>query len=132
MSLLSKAAAANIRLLNPDFEYIFFDDQRMADFIDEHFPQYRTMFRSFGVPIQRYDFFRYLAVYHYGGFYLDLDVLLASGLSDLLDFGCVFPFEELTINTFLRRSTGWTGKWRTMRLAHLPGTLLSRQSLTIA
>ena len=25
---------------------------------------------------------------------------------DLLDFGCVFPFEELTINMFLRREYG--------------------------
>jgi len=60
------------------------------------------VFDSFHVPIQRYDFFRYLAVYRYGGFYFDLDVLLASGVSDLLDSGCVFPFEGLTFSQFLR------------------------------
>ena len=63
-------------------------------------------FIRFAVPIQRYDFFRYLAIYHLGGFYFDMDVFLASGLSDLLDFGCVFPFEELTINMFLREQYG--------------------------
>ncbi len=72
----------------------------------KNFPEYRSIFDSFRVPIQRYDFFRYLAVYHFGGFYFDLDVFLASGLADLLDFGCVFPFEELTINVFLRREYG--------------------------
>jgi len=106
LSLRSKAAVANVRLLNPDFEYLFFDDKRIEDFVNQHFPQYRSIFDSFRFPIQRYDFFRYLAVYHFGGFYLDLDVFLASSLSDLLVFNCVFPFEELTINMFLRREYG--------------------------
>jgi hypothetical protein len=103
LPLLSKAAVANVRLLNPDFEYMFFDDQRVEKFIDERFPEYRSVFHGFRFPISRYDFFRYLAVYHFGGFYLDLDVFLASGLEDLLGFGCVFPFEELTMNVFLQQ-----------------------------
>jgi inositol phosphorylceramide mannosyltransferase catalytic subunit len=106
LPLLSKAAVANVRLLNPDFEYFFFDDKQVLEFIDEQFPQYRRVFDSFIIPIQRYDFFRYLAVYHFGGFYFDLDVFLASSLVDLLDFGCVFPFEELTVNIVLRREYG--------------------------
>jgi inositol phosphorylceramide mannosyltransferase catalytic subunit len=106
LSLLSQAAVANVRLLNPDFEYLFFDDNRIEDFVNEHFSEYRTLFHSLRFPIQRYDLFRYLAIYHFGGFYLDLDVFLASSLSDLLDFGCVFPFEELTISIFLRREYG--------------------------
>jgi inositol phosphorylceramide mannosyltransferase catalytic subunit len=83
LPLLSKAVVWNIKSLNPNFEYLFFDD-----------------------PIQRYDFFRYLAIYHFGGFYFDLDVLLSSSLEDLLDSGCVFPFEELTIHSFLRQQYG--------------------------
>ncbi len=106
LPLLSKAAAANIGLLNPDFEYLFFNDEQINGFIDEHFLEYRSLFYSFRFPIQRFDFFRYLAVYHLGGFYFDLDVFLASNLSGLLNFGCVFPFEELTINSFLRREYG--------------------------
>ena len=102
LSLLEKAAVANIRLLNPDFEYLFFDDRQVEEFIDKEFPEYRRVFDSFPIPIQRYDFFRYLAVYRFGGFYLDMDVFLASNLSELLDYDCVFPFEALTINTFLR------------------------------
>lgn len=93
---------STIRLLNPDYEYIFFDDQGVEKFVDQEFPQYRTVFYSFRFPIQRYDFFRYLAVYRYGGFYFDLDVLLASSLSGLLESGCVFPFEGITFSHFLR------------------------------
>ncbi len=50
--------------------------------------------------------FRYLAVYRFGGFYFDTDVLLASSLEDLLGLDCVFPFEELTLHSFLRDAYG--------------------------
>jgi inositol phosphorylceramide mannosyltransferase catalytic subunit len=100
--LRNRAMMSNLRLLHPDYDYLFFDDRRVENFIDEEFPQYRAVFDSFRFPIQRYDFFRYLAVYRHGGFYFDLDVLLASGLSGLLDSGCVFPFEGLTFSHYLR------------------------------
>lgn len=103
MPLLARCAVTNVRLLNPDFEYVLFDDNRMEGFIEDNFPEYRSTFHSFRFPIQRYDFFRYLAIYRLGGFYFDMDVFLASELSDLMNWGCVFPFEGLTINTCLRQ-----------------------------
>ncbi len=106
LPLLERAAVANLRLLNPDFEYLFFDDAQVEAFIDAEFPQYRPVFDAFSVRIQRYDFFRYLAVYHFGGFYFDTDVFLASGIEDLLGSGCVFPFEELTLHRFLYEEYG--------------------------
>jgi len=106
LSLLEKAAVCNLKLLNPDFEYLFFDDGQVESFIDQHFAEYRQVFDSFPFRIQKYDFFRYLAVYQFGGFYFDLDVLLASDLSSLLDFECVFPFECLTPSQHLRKQHG--------------------------
>jgi inositol phosphorylceramide mannosyltransferase catalytic subunit len=103
-SLRTRAMVSNLRLLNPDFEYVFFDDRQVEAFIDGEFPQYRKIFNSFPFRIQRYDFFRYLAVYRHGGFYFDLDVMLASGLLSLLEYGCVFPFEGLTLSPYLRDS----------------------------
>jgi hypothetical protein len=101
--LRNRAMISNLKLLNPDYEYLFFDDDGVELFIDREFPQYRSVFDSFQFPIQRYDLFRYLAVYRYGGFYFDLDVLLADDLSSLLELGCVFPFEGLTLSHFLRK-----------------------------
>jgi hypothetical protein len=105
-SLRGRAVMANMKLLNPEFEYMFFDNKQVEEFIDGEFPQYREVFDSFQFPIQRYDFFRYLAVYRYGGFYFDTDVLLASSLSGLLETGCVFPFEGITFSHFLREHLG--------------------------
>jgi hypothetical protein len=106
LPLKEKASVCNLKLLNPDFEYLFFDDKQVEAFIDQYFPEYLELFDSFPFLIQRYDFFRYLAVYKYGGFYFDLDVFLASSLSGLLDSGCVFPFECLTLSHHLRNHHG--------------------------
>jgi inositol phosphorylceramide mannosyltransferase catalytic subunit len=106
LPLSCKAAQCNARLLNPDFEYIFFNREKMERFLDIEFPEYREVFNSFRFPIQKFDFFRYLAIYRLGGFYMDLDVFLARSLDSLRDSSCVFPFEELTLSDFLRENHG--------------------------
>src|SRR5437588_7344095 len=101
LSPFVKAAVCNVKLLHPDWDYQHFDDDDISRFVANELPQYRTILQSFRYPIQRYDFFRYLAIFRLGGFYFDLDVLLSRPLSDLLDHESVFPFEELTLNRFL-------------------------------
>ncbi|MGA2871729.1 MAG: glycosyltransferase, partial [Verrucomicrobiota bacterium] len=94
LPLMAQAAMANMKCLNPGFEYRFFDDQEVNAFVQSEFPQYFELFQSFPYRIQKYDFFRYLAVFRLGGFYFDLDVFLARGLEELRSHSCVFPFEE--------------------------------------
>ncbi len=60
-------------------------------------------------------------MYYFGGFYFDLDVFLAFGLEDLLDFGCVFSFEELTINVFLRQEYGMDWEIGSYAVGAAPG-----------
>jgi mannosyltransferase OCH1-like enzyme len=103
---LARAGAANLRLLHPDWEYRFFDDDEVRRFVAQEFPRYQAVFDSFPRAIQRFDFFRYLTVFRFGGFYFDLDVLLWQGLADLSRHQCVFPFEELTLNRYLRKHHG--------------------------
>lgn len=106
LSLVEQAALAGLTALNPGWEHVYFADPDVEAFIDREFPQYRSVFDGFRYPIQKFDFFRYLAVYRLGGFYFDLDVFFARGLADLTRASCVFPFEELTISHHLRRSHG--------------------------
>ena len=105
-SVRQRAVMANMKLLNPEYEHLYFDNQQKDDFVRREYPQYLGVYESFRYPIQRYDFFRYLAVHFYGGFYFDLDVLLASGLSPLLELGCVFTFEAITTSHYLRDDLG--------------------------
>lgn len=99
---LARAATKAMQLLHPDWEYLFFDDAAVHRFVSTEFPQYQNVFDSFPHRIQRFDFFRYLAIYRFGGFYFDLDVFLSLELTELLGYRCVFPFEELSLNSYLR------------------------------
>lgn len=64
-----------LRRLNPGWEYRFYDDAAVDDFIRrEYQPEmhraYRRINPAYGAA--RADFFRYLVVYRYGGVYLDI------------------------------------------------------------
>jgi inositol phosphorylceramide mannosyltransferase catalytic subunit len=109
LPLILQSATTAVKLLHPAFEYVFFDDARVESFLAGQLPEHRQAFESFKYPIQRFDFFRYLAVYSLGGFYLDLDIFLARPLEPLRSSGCVFPFEELTWLRYLcdRHGMDW-------------------------
>src|SRR4051812_34108807 len=106
LTLRTRAMMTNLQLVNPDFGFVFFDDAQVAQFVASEFPQYSSIFNSFTYSIQKYDLFRYLAVYRFGGFYFDTDVLLAANLTPLLKHDCVFSFEALTVSRFLRVNCG--------------------------
>jgi hypothetical protein len=106
LSPAARAVAAGLRLHHPDWENLFFDDADIARFVAAEFPDQGPVLRSFPHPVQRADFFRYLAVFRLGGFYVDLDVLLEAPLDDLRPLGAFFPFEELTLNRHLRDAHG--------------------------
>jgi mannosyltransferase OCH1-like enzyme len=83
-----------VKELHPDYEYIFFDDDEMFQFMKTNFPQYWTQFKNLRYKIQQIDFFRLCAVYYYGGIYLDLDTWLFKPLDDILVMGdLIFPAE---------------------------------------
>lgn len=103
LSLLERAAAVNLRLLHPKWEYILLDDKQAQELVSNYCPQYHAILQGFRYQIQRCDFIRNLAVYFLGGFYFDLDVILARPLDPLLEYSTVFPFEQLTLNRFLRK-----------------------------
>jgi len=72
---------------------MFFNDNNILEFIKTYYPEYEETFNNFPHPIQRIDFFRCLAIYKYGGFYLDMDMEIHTSLTPLLDNEAVFPKE---------------------------------------
>lgn len=62
------------RLRNRDLEMRFYDDDDCRELVARDFPQYLEIYDCMPFAIQRADFFRYLAVYRFGGVYADLDV----------------------------------------------------------
>ena len=86
-------SSSQVRALHRGWTYLFFDDQQLVRFVQTQFPDLWDVFENFPYNIQRIDFFRLLAVYHYGGFYLDMDMELTQSLDTLRNRSCVFPFE---------------------------------------
>lgn len=83
----------NLKLNNPNFKYLFFSDKDIESFFEKEYPEYIETFNNFEYTIQKIDFFRLVAIFHYGGFYFDIDVDINSCLDELCDFSCVFPQE---------------------------------------
>mgnify|MGYP001159322845 CR=1 FL=1 len=77
------------------WNYMFFTDSDIELFMNNFAYEYKDVYDNFPHKIQRIDFFRYLAIYQFGGVYLDLDILLKQSLDDILKTPnvCKFPIE---------------------------------------
>jgi mannosyltransferase OCH1-like enzyme len=78
---------------NKDYEYIFFTDNNIEKFLQDNYSEYYKTYKKLPYKIQKIDFFRYIAIYHYGGFYFDLDISGLLPLDDLLKYDVIFPID---------------------------------------
>ena len=70
------------RSINQDYEYRFWTDKDIFDFVDNFYPQFTSRLNNFEQGIIKADFFRLLVLYHFGGIYADID------------FECLKPIKE--------------------------------------
>lgn len=84
----------SIKKYNKDYKYLFFNDIDIDAFIKKNYPIYYDSYLKLPVKIQKIDYFRYIAIYHYGGFYFDLDITCLHSLDDLLKYECVYPVDQ--------------------------------------
>ena len=83
----------SVKEKNPSYQYIFFDDYDIEKFLQKNYPDYYDTYKKLPIKIQKIDFFRYIAIYHYGGFYLDLDMVCLKCFDPLLKYDAVFPID---------------------------------------
>ena len=84
----------SIKSKNPEYEYKFFTDEDIELFLKTNYPDYYDTYQKIPIIIQKIDFFRYIAVYHYGGIYMDLDMNGLTNMDTLLKHEVVFPVDE--------------------------------------
>jgi mannosyltransferase OCH1-like enzyme len=82
-----------MRDLNSNCSHSLFADEDIINFIKRRMPEYFDTFTRLKYKIQQIDFFRYLAIYYYGGVYLDLDMEMTLPFDDLDLTKCTFPVE---------------------------------------
>lgn len=78
---------------HPEWTYMFWDNQRIDEFIHGNYPQYIERYNSFPYDIQRWDAIRYLILYKMGGMYVDFDYECFDNIEPLLKGECCFAME---------------------------------------
>jgi hypothetical protein len=70
---------------NPDWAIWTWTEKTALVLLKTHYPEWLSTWLSFSEPIQRADFFRWVALYHCGGCYVDMDCKCTSSLDAFLD-----------------------------------------------
>lgn len=84
----------SVQMENPDYEYIFWTDEDIEGFLEDHYSWFLPTYHGYKYNIQRVDAFRYFALYHYGGIYMDLDIGCRESLDPILKYAAAFPATE--------------------------------------
>jgi mannosyltransferase OCH1-like enzyme len=75
---------------NPDWAYKYFHDQDCSNYMKIDFPLYYEIYESIKLPFAKSDFWRYCALYEFGGFYADIDTVCLNSLSSWVDNESIF------------------------------------------
>ena len=89
-ALLIRAAMSNVRILNPDLEYMFLDYREREKHFEGVFLRNAGVLGAFQSGLQRFIIFRYQADYHCDELNLDPNLFLVSASQALLDLRWVF------------------------------------------
>lgn len=69
---------------NPNYEYMFWDLESAIKLTRTHYPKYcKFLMQETNRNIIKCDFFRYVLMLHFGGFYFDLDFIVLQNLDKM-------------------------------------------------
>ena len=89
-----KLVASVKRKTSTTCSYIHWTDKTMREFIADHYPWFLQVYDGYWYEIQRVDAFRYFALYHFGGIYLDMDIGLQQNLDFFTRFQMILPMTK--------------------------------------
>jgi mannosyltransferase OCH1-like enzyme len=112
---------SDLQILNPEFKYMFWTDASLREILKENFPEFIQIYDSYPYNIQRVDAARYFLLYHFGGFYIDMDIGSRTSLSPLLRYPTILPKTEPIgfSNDFLAAEKG--NRFMMQLIRNLPG-----------
>lgn len=76
---------SRFRKRNPEYAYEFYDDERIASFLHEHFDEeVFKQYQRLNIGAAKADFFRYAVMLKRGGVYIDVDSAINSRLDNFI------------------------------------------------
>jgi hypothetical protein len=84
--IIYKLVSENISFFKSNgYELMFWTDDMILKLISEEYPNFYNIYKLARTGVQKGDIARILLVYHYGGIYIDLDVLVLRDFNEILD-----------------------------------------------
>jgi mannosyltransferase OCH1-like enzyme len=84
--IIYKLLSENISFLKSNgYEYMFWTDDMILKLISEEYPNFYNIYKLARTGVQKGDMARIILVYHYGGIYIDLDVLVLRDFKEIID-----------------------------------------------
>lgn len=84
--IIYKLVSENISFLKANgYKLMFWTDDMILKLISEEYPNFYNIYKLARTGVQKGDIARILLVYHYGGIYIDLDVLILRDFNEILD-----------------------------------------------
>lgn len=81
--------------LNPDWEYKYVSAKERKEFVLKFFgEEWLTIYNSYTVNVLRSSLWRYMCLYIYGGFYVDLDVFCKKPINSWIDTSLDFAVSK--------------------------------------
>lgn len=95
-----------LKTYNTEYEYTLLTDEGCESFLREFFPEYYGLYRNIQKPQHKSDLVRYLYLYKYGGYYIDIDILPLLPLYTIFEYSNNSPtFFCLSAHTNSRKNT---------------------------
>lgn len=102
-----RAFANSWQTLNPGWEYKFWSDRDLLEFVSLTYPELLELFCSYQRGVERSDAGRYLLLHHFGGVYADLDAECVQSLEPLISENrLILSREPDSLNTHAARCRG--------------------------
>jgi mannosyltransferase OCH1-like enzyme len=80
----------SFKRMNPDFEYVLWDDFDNRRFIETYYPWFLPIYDAYPREIYRADAVRYFFLYQFGGLYADMDTECLRPVAPLFESGDVW------------------------------------------
>jgi mannosyltransferase OCH1-like enzyme len=84
----------SVNEINNNFQYKLYKKNDCEEFLKNEYPSYYKTYQKLPLLIQKIDFVRYVIAYHYGGFYLDLDIEVYKNFNPLRIYKNVFGIDS--------------------------------------
>lgn len=98
-------SAKNLQWYNPEYQYIYFDDERMLNFLTEHYSaRFVSAYQTLVPGAYRSDVFRIAYLYKMGGVYFDTGFTCLKPLRNIIEANDVFICSEDNHQTDLNQN----------------------------